>query len=123
MDMLELVDEYKALLDEKDRLKDLSVENNKEIEAARNKLAQLMIDEEVPRVSRNGFTYTLQQKTKYNKRACNEDDFFNALEEYGLGDIIKRTVSPQTLSGAMAAAADENGVELPEDFIDYLSKY
>ncbi len=123
MDLLTLIDQYKELLDEKDRLKDESVENNKQIEAVRNQLTQVMIDEECPSVSRNGFKYTLQQKTKYNKRACDEDAFFGLLEDFGLGDIIKRTVNANTLSGAMQSVADENGGELPEEFSDFISVY
>ncbi len=123
MQIFDLIDEYKGLLDEKDRLKDLTTENNKAIENVRNQLAQAMIDEECPRVSRNGFSYTLQQKTKYNKRACDEEEFFDCLEENGLGDIIKRTVNAQTLQGTMASLADDNGGELPDDFKEYISVY
>lgn len=123
MQIFDLIDDYKALLDEKDRLKDATTTNNKAIEELRNRLAQAMIDEECPKVSRNGFSYTLQQKTKYNKRACDEEAFFDVLEEYGLGDIIKRTVNAQTLSGAMAEMAEEHDGELPEDFNEFVSKY
>lgn len=124
MDIFNLIDEYKALLDEKDRLKDATTENNKSLEAKRNELAQAMIDAESPKVSRGGFLYSLQDKTKYNKiGGCGEEAFFDTLEEHGLGDIIKRTVNAQTLNGAMAALVEENGGELPEDFEDYIKPY
>ena len=38
-DIFSLIDEYKELLDEKDRLKDATTENNKALEAKRNELA------------------------------------------------------------------------------------
>ena len=123
-DIFTLIDEYKGLLDEKDRLKDATTENNKELEKKRNELAQAMIDAESPKVSRGGFLYSLQDKTKYNKiGGCDEDGFFETLEEHGLGDIIKRTVNAQTLSGTMAQAAEENGGELPEEYEDFISVY
>ena len=123
-DIFTLIDEYKGLMDEKDRLKDATTENNKELEKKRNELAQAMIDAESPKISRNGFVYSLQDKTKYNKiGGCDEDGFFETLEEHGLKDIIKRTVNPQTLNGAMAVLVEENDGELPEDFEDYIKPY
>ena len=119
MDILTMIDRYKELLDRKDELADATKENNKAIEAARKELSQAMIDAEMPKVSRNGFLYSLQDKTKYN----NEEAFFDLLEENGLGDIIKRTVNAQTLSGTMAQAAEENGGELPEEYEDFISVY
>ena len=38
-DIFTLIDEYKGLMDEKDRLKDATTENNKELEKKRNELA------------------------------------------------------------------------------------
>ena len=123
-DIFGLIDEYKALLDKKDELKDVATENNKALEAKKKELAQAMIDAESPRVSRNGFSYSLQDKTKYNKiGGCDEEGFYETLEEHGLGDIIKRTVSAQTLNGAMADIVEENDGELPEDFEDYIKPY
>ena len=120
-DIFTLIDEYKELMDEKDRLKDATTENNKALEKKRNELAQAMIDAESPKVSRGGFLYSLQDKTKYNKiGGCDEDGFFETLEEHGLGDIIKRTVNAQTLNGAMAGLVEENDGELPEDFEEYI---
>lgn len=123
-DIFSLIDEYKELLDEKDRLKDATTENNKALKAKRNELAQAMIDAESPKISRGGFLYSLQDKTKYNKiGGCDEDAFFETLEEHGLGDIIKRTVNAQTLNGAMAGLVEENDGELPEDFEDFIKPY
>ena len=119
-----LIDEYKELLDEKDRLKDATTKNNKILEEKRKELAQAMIDAESPRISRGGFLYSLQDKTKYNKiGGCDENGFFETLEEHGLGDIIKRTVSAQTLNGAMAGLVEENDGKLPEDFEEFIKPY
>ena len=123
-DIFTLIDEYKGLMDERDRLKDATTENNKALEKKRNELAQAMIDAESPKVSRGGFLYSLQDKTKYNKiGGCDENGFFETLEEHGLGDIIKRTVSAQTLNGAMAGLVEENDGKLPEDFEEFIKPY
>ena len=123
-DIFSLIDEYKELLDEKDRLKDATTENNKALKAKRNELAQAMIDAESPKISRGCFLYILQEKNKYNKiGGCDEDAFFETFEEHGLGDIIKRTVNAQTLNGAMAGLVEENDGELPEDFEDFIKPY
>ena len=140
-DIFTLIDEYKGLLDKKDELKDATTENNKALEEKRKVLAQAMIDAESPKVSRGGFLYSLQDKTKYSKKGdadeeaffdlleynkiggCDEDGFFDTLEEHGLGDIIKRTVNAQTLNGAMTGLVEENGGELPEDFEEFIKPY
>ena len=123
-DIFSLIDEYKELLDKKDELKEATTDNNKALEAKRKELAQAMIDAESPKVSRGGFLYSLQDKTKYNKIGdCDEDAFFDTLEEHGLGDIIKRTVNAQTLNGAMAGLVEENDGELPEDFTEFINPY
>ena len=124
MDILTMIDRYKELLDRKDELADATKENNKAIEAARKELSQAMIDAEMPKVSRNGFLYSLQDKTKYSKKGdADEEAFFDLLEENGLGDIIKRTVNAQTLNGDMAGLVEENDGELPEDFEEYIKPY
>ena len=123
-DIYKLIDEYKELLDTKDRLKDETTANNKDLEAKRKELAQAMIDAESPKVSRGGFLYSLQDNNKYNKiGGCDEDGFFDTLEEHGLGDIIKRTVNAQTLNGAMTGLEKKNGGELPEDFEEFIKPY
>jgi hypothetical protein len=123
VDILKLIDDYKELLDKKDELAEQTKANNKLIEDARNELSQAMIDAEMPKVSRNGFLYSLQDKTKYNKKAGDSEEFFEFLEGEGLGDIIKRTVDARTLSSTIGAVVEENDGELPEEYEDYISVY
>jgi hypothetical protein len=123
VDILKLIDDYKELLDKKDELAEQTKSNNKLIEDARNELSQAMIDAEMPKVSRNGFLYSLQDKTKYNKKAGDSEEFFEFLEGEGLGDIIKRTVDARTLSSTIGAVVEENDGELPEEYEDYISVY
>lgn len=123
-DIFTLIDEYKVLLDKKDELKEATTDNNKALEAKKKELSQAMIDAESPKISRGGFLYSLQDKTKYNKiGGCDEDAFFETLKEHGLSDIIKRTVNAQTLSSAMAELVEENDGELPEDLEEFINPY
>ncbi len=123
MDIMTKIDEYRALLDEKDRLKELTSDNNKLIERCRDELAQMMINEEVPKVSRSGYSYTLQEKTKYSKSAGADEELFSLLRAEGLGDLIKETVSPQTLQVTMSFLAEENGGDLPEEYGGLINVY
>lgn len=123
MTLLEKVDELKALLDEKDALKAKTTENNKAVEACKKDLADMMLAEETTKVTRAGFSYSLQEKTRYSKKAGHDGELFELLRENGLGDIIKETVNAQTLQGAMSNLAAENGDELPEEFAEVINVY
>lgn len=123
MTLLEKVDELKALLDEKDALKAKTTENNKAVEACKKDLADMMLAEETTKVTRSGFSYSLQEKTRYSKKAGHDEELFELLRENGLGDIIKETVNAQTLQGAMSNLAAENDDELPEEFAEVINVY
>lgn len=125
--LLELVDDYKELLDKKEDLAEQTKENNKAIEEMKKKLSDMMIAEECPSISRNGFKYSLQEKVIYSKKseedlANNEVSFFDFLREEGLGHLIKETVDSRTLSSAIKEVVEEVE-ELPEHYNDYINKY
>ena len=123
MTLLEKVDELKALLDEKDALKAKTTENNKAVEACKKDLSDMMLAEETTKVTRGGVSYSLQEKTRYSKKAGHDEELFELLRENGLGDIIKETVNAQTLQGAMSNLAAENDDELPEEFAEVINVY
>lgn len=123
MTITEQVDHYRQLLDEKERLAEATKANNRAIEAARDALASLMIDEEMPQLSREGYSYSLAVKTKYSKAAGQDEALMQALREYGLGDLIRETVNAQSLQGAMSDLAAENDDELPEEFEGLVNVY
>lgn len=138
MNMYELIDAYRELLDRKDALKEQTTENNKQLIAARDRLAKAMIEAESPRISRGGYMYSLGEKVEYSKRGCEEDEFFDFLRGQGLGDIIKPTVNARTLNSAMKevvgmyreaaeeAAEDPSEIPsdwLPESFAEFISAY
>lgn len=118
---------YKELLDKKDELADQTKENNKALDTLEQEIAQMMVDEEKPDTTVDGFKYSLQEKTIYSK--IGEDklmekglDFFEVLREEGFGDLIVERVDSRTLNSAMNNLVEEIGA-LPEDLAECLSVY
>ena len=125
--LLTKIDEYKALLDRKDELKELTSENNEALDKCKKELSDLMIAEETTQVTRNGFSYSLALKTFYSKKSeafFHEKgiDFFDVLRENGLGDLIKETVNSRSLQSTIADIVEENG-EMPESLSECISSY
>ena len=122
------VRDYKAVLDRKDNLAELTKENNAAKEQLEQEICQMMVDEEKPSTVVDGFTYSLQQKTMYSKKseeALAEAgiSFFDVLREQGLGDLIVERVDPRTLQSSVRAMAEEMDGELPEDLVECLNIY
>ena len=127
MQLLGKIDTYKELLDRKDALKEATTDNNKAIEEIKKEIAQLMIDEECPTISRNGFKYSLQEKTMYSKKAeetllAEGLEFLEVLRSEGFGELIVETVNARTLSSTLAAYVQENGA-LPGDLAGCINVY
>lgn len=123
----ERVREYQKVLEEKDRLAEATRENNKLKEELEQEICQIMIDEDKPDTTVDGYKYSLKQETMYSK--LSEDklmgkgiDFFELLREQGIGDIIVEKVDPRTLNSTCKGIVEEQG-ELPEDLADALSIY
>lgn len=123
----ERVREYQKILEEKDRLAEATKENNKLKEELEQEICQIMIDEDKPDTTVDGYKYSLKQETMYSK--LSEDklmekgiDFFELLREQGIGDIIVEKVDPRTLNSTCKGIVEEQG-ELPEDLADALSIY
>lgn len=126
------VRQFKAVLDRKDELAELTKNNNAEKERLEQEICQMMVDEEKPDTTVDGFTYRLQQKTMYAKKSeaalavLREEEgleFFDVLREQGIGDIIVERVDPRTLQSTLASMAEESGGELPEDLAKCLNIY
>ena len=114
MELLDMVRCYLTLLDKKSFLQDQTKENNAAIEAMKEQISQQMIDDDCPKISTGGYSFSLQEKTIYSKRSEADMaqagvDFFDTLREEGLGDIIKETVTTQTLGSTMRAYVEEHG--------------
>lgn len=130
--MSEILDEkvrkYQSILEKKDELSELTKENNKLKESLEQEICQLMIDEEKPDVTVDGYKFSLQEGTQYSKLSEEKLlegglDFFDTLRNVGLGDLIVEKVDPRTLNSTCRHMAEDNGGELPEELLEVLSVY
>ena len=127
MELLEMVKGYQDLLEKKEALATATKENNAAIEAAKAEIAQQMVDDDCPRISTGGYTFTLQEKTIYSKRseeALAEAgvNFLDTLREEGLGDIIVERVDSRTLQSTIKDYVEEHG-ELSEGLDSVIRSY
>lgn len=127
MTLLDMIRDYQGLLEKKDALAAATKENNLAIEAAKEKIAAQMIDDDCPRISCGGYSFSLSEKTVYSKKSDAEIqaaglDFFTALREEGLGDLIVERVDPRTLQSAMKNYVEENGA-LSEGLAQVIKTY
>lgn len=127
MNIFELTDMFNEALTLKDELADRTKSNNKHIEQLKQELADQMIDNEMTSISRCGFKFTLQEKTRYSKKSeadlqAEGIDFHEALRAAGFGDLIVETVNPRSLQSSLANYVDEND-ELPEALAPAINTY
>jgi hypothetical protein len=129
--MIETLDnkvrEYKELLDKKEELAEQTKENNKALEKIEREVAKMMVDEDKPDTTVDGFKYSLQEKTIYSKASEEklqelEIDFLDVLREQGFGHLIVERVDSKTLNSAMNNLVEEIGV-LPEELEECLNIY
>ena len=118
---------YKKLLDKKDELAEQTKLNNKELDRIEQKIAQMMVDEEKPDTTVDGFKYSLQERTIYSKlgeEKLQEKglEFFDILREQGFGHLIVERVDSKTLNSAMNNLVEEQG-EIPEELAECLNVY
>lgn len=116
MELLEMLNEYQALLEKKDILAKQTKENNQDIKVMMGDIAQEMIDADVPEMAVGDYVFSLRDKTEYSKKS-NADlaeaglDYFEVLREQGLGDLIVEQVNARTLNTAIKNLVQEDGAE------------
>lgn len=120
--LTDMVKNLHELLQRKEDLKQEEKNNSAAIDAAKAEIVQQMIDDECTSIGCMGYTYSLQAKTKYNKKSDDDIaaagvDFLDTLRAEGLGDIIKETVDARTLSATIRAYIEQN-----EELSEGLSK-
>ena len=118
---------YKKLLAKKDELAEQTKLNNKELDRIEQEIAQMMVDEEKPDTTVDGFKYSLQERTIYSKlgeEKLQEKglEFFDILREQGFGHLIVERVDSKTLNSAMNNLVEEQG-EIPEELAECLNVY
>lgn len=128
MGLLEMVNEYQELLEEKEGLAEATKKNNKAIEEKKQEIAQQMIDDDCPKISSGGYTFSLSDKTIYSKKSEESLqeaglDFLEVLREQGLGDIIVETVNSRTLQSTIKNLVEEQGGGLPTELAEVINSY
>lgn len=127
MTLLEMIHEYQMLLEQKEILAETTKNTNQAIEDLKQEIAQQMIDDDCPKISSGGYTFSLSDKTIYSKKseadlAAAGIDFLDVLREQGLGDIIVETVNARTLQSTIKNLVEEQG-ELPEELSEVINAY
>jgi len=117
MTLAEMGQRLLELRDLKNSLEEQTKENNATLEALKKEMAQQMVDDDTPKFTHAGHSFSLLPKTSYSKRGDEElaesgldyDDYLDTLREEGLGGIIKETVNARTLQSAITAYVEEHG--------------
>lgn len=100
----------KKLNAEIDRIKDLAVED--------------MTLKEVRRMTIGDYNFSLQAKTRWSKKGGMDEEFFTALKNHGLGDLIKETVNANSLSAALNELTDQSEDDsVPSDIEEVVNRY
>ena len=111
-----LIELYKQALEQKEKADENAKQAGKVLEDIKKQLIEEMILNEDMDVLHDGLVYSLANKTRYTKvGGCDEEGFFEALREHGLGDIIKPSVNANTLSSAVRELALENAQRLADE--------
>lgn len=127
MELKDKLEEYNALLEKKADLAVQTKDNNAAIEAMKQEVEDLMIDEDVTKITVLGYNFSLVNKTEYSKKSEADLakaglDFFDVLRENALGDLIKETVDRRTYSAACKNIVEESG-ELPDELAEVTNVY
>ena len=127
MELTKKLEDYNALLDRKADLAAQTKENNAAIESMKQEIEDMMIDEDITKITAAGYNFSLVNKTEYSKKS--EKDladaglnFFEVLRNNDLGDLIKETVDRCTYSAACREMVTERG-ELPDEIQAVTSVY
>ena len=104
--------------------------SKKDLERLKMEAYDAMLEEDLPSVEFDGYTYAVSLKTKYSFRNAEElfeelgaeKNKFDVLRENGLDWLIKETVDPRTLNSAITEMADsEDGI--PEELSAIIRGY
>jgi hypothetical protein len=125
LDMLVLADMLKALRDRKKTLEDAAKTYASVIEMTEKILFEKMVEEEVQRFSRGGYTFYLNPRTYISAPPENAAAVNQWFKDHDMGDLVKETINPRTLSSQVNGMMGEGGTQedLPEDLRTLLNFY
>lgn len=122
--VFQLADRFRALKERKDALEEELSVVNEELTKVDQEMVQTMINEEIPRFTRNGKSYHLTTRIFASPVAEKKDEFFDWLSGNGYGGMLKLGVNANTLSSWVKEQLEDKD-ELPEpvkSMVNYHSK-
>lgn len=112
-DMFSLADTLRRLKEQKELLDVQLKECNAAIEQTNDALVKMMVDEEMPRFSRNGKTFHLSTRLFASPQEGQKETLYGWLKENGYGDLVKETVHANSLNSWVKEIKEENDGQLP----------
>ena len=125
LDMLILADMFKYLRDAKKTLEEEVKAYTSVIERTERLLFEKMAEEEMQRFSRSGYTFYLNPRTFVSAPPENAAAVNQWFKDHDMGDLVKETINPRTLSSQVNGMMGEGGTQddLPEDLRMLLNFY
>lgn len=111
--IFELADKLLELREEKDRLKELTKQNNEEIDRVEQELAELMRVEEIDNFKRSGMTFYPIVKTWASPQRGRREAVYEWMKENGYGDLVTETVHAQRFNSMINEMIEDDGT-VPE---------
>lgn len=90
-------------------------------EKIEQELVSLMIDQEVGNLSVEGKKIYLATRLSVSPKAAQREALYDALQDNGLGDLIKPTVNANTLTATVKELMEHNDNQLPEWLADKIT--
>ena len=123
VEMFDLVDTLRELQELKSLLEGRLKKINELITDTVRLLAGEMINHEIQNFKRNGRLFYLTTLRDIRAVASMREQLCEVLRERGFGDLIKKTVHPQTLRAFVREQIEENDDEVPEWLDDLVTVY
>lgn len=112
--IFELADKLLELREEKDRLKELTKQNNEEIDRVEQELAEEMRVNEIDNFKRAGKTFYPIVKTWASPQRGRREAVYEWMKENGYGDLVTETVHAQRFNSMINEMIEDDGT-VPED--------
>ena len=112
--IFELADKLLELREEKDRLKELTKQNNEEIDRVEQELAEEMRVNEIDNFKRSGRTFYPIVKTWASPQRGRREAVYEWMKENGYGDLVTETVHAQRFNSMINEMIEDDGT-VPED--------
>lgn len=123
--MNDLATKLMELRSQKESLKQQTKDNNAAIEQTENELASIMLEEGNDNFSLKGYKFILQYKDMFSSKVEFREQLIDALKMHGIDrdEIITETIPAPKLNSIMKNIYEENGEELPEEFVDIVTVF